>query len=694
MKKKKVIDDFNVSTRIRKAFQKAVFIADYLKLEEVNTLSFILGLLFGDGSVLQEIYEEHGIRVYPEYNLSYIGSNKKLYEDVVGKKFPFEEEQSPENTETQSNEDSKILPDKNGSIPITLDQFCEAIFEGIQGSLEDEEDFSYINMQYSECLEDAIIDAGTRCYESGQDYIDEENLLYSILNLPKDCSAKRFVSSVNESLQGKLESFELDIIEVMDALLNKNIYFPSSSGKKLTIPKPLENCCEILNNKYEKGCKCDILERDEEIYEVWNILSKKQKSNVILLGEAGVGKSAIVEAITMSIVNGTCPSSFKGYNVVLLNVVGMVSGTKYRGEFEKKVEHLIKFIERNDKLILFVDEIHQIMGAGSSEGGMDLSGSLKPLLARDKIKFIGATTMSEYKKYICSDNAFRRRLEPVIVKEPKQEKVLPMLDVKIKNLKKFHGITISKNTLDYIQLCASCFNITTCNPDKTLDLIDRSMAIAKIEGAKSVSIKKHVEKVFRKNYTKYNNLSKEFKTSTAYHEAGHFVAHMIYKDILVEEETYAVSIVPGFGFLGVNVIEETDLYAESNMEHFKVKIATLLAGRIAESFYTNTISAGASNDLGKATVIAKSMIANYGLSKGNFRNISVYDVETGNDLPLSDATLDRISAEAKEIVDQVYQNTEKLLGYYEDKIAFIANELLEKKIIKASDYYYFFEGKK
>ncbi len=694
MKRKKVVDDFNVSTRIRKAFQRAVFIADYLKLEEINTVSFILALLFDDGSALQEIYLEQGIKVYSEYNLSAIVRSKELYERVIGKKFPFEEVQPTENTKNSSKEEGENLQHENESI-ITLDEIYEALMVGIQDSLmdEDEEDFSYINMKYSECLENAIIDAGTRCHESGQDYIDEENLLYSIFNLPTDCSAKRFVETINESLQYQLENISIDIIDIMEALLDKNIYFPSSSDKKLTIPKPLENCCEILNNKYEKGYKCDVLERDEEIYEVWNILSKKQKSNVILLGEAGVGKSAIVEAITMSIVNDTCPTNFKGYNVVLLNVVGMVSGTKYRGEFERKVKYLIKFIERNDRLILFVDEIHQIMGAGSAEGGLDLSGSLKPLLARDKVKFIGATTMNEYKRYICSDDAFRRRLEPVIVKEPKQEKVLPMLDMKIKKLKKFHGVTISKNTLDYIQLCASCFNITTCNPDKTLDLIDRSMAIAKIEGAKSVSIKKHVEKVFRKNYTKYNNLSKEFKTSTAYHEAGHFVAHMIYKEILVDEETYAISIVPGFEFMGVNILEDTDLYAEGSREYFKAKIAALLAGRIAESFYTSKVSSGASNDLGKATAIAKAMITKYGLSVSEFKNMSVYDAETGNNLPLSDATLDQISVEAKRILDGVYENTKKVLSRYEEQIEFIANELLEKKIIKASDYYYIFDDK-
>lgn len=709
MENKKVFDDFNVSTRIRKALQKSVIISDELNLEEINTFSLILALLLGEGSVLKEIYTEQGVSLLPKELYYTISHDKEMYEEIFQREYTLGNEQESEDGDTeqtsQIGEKTENLSDKEVSeelndkepknkIEIDANQFLESVVNGVIDVLNDMEydfDLSYLDMPYSNSLEAAIIDAGIRCRESGQDYIDEENLMYSILNLPNDCSAKRYINIINESLREQNSEFDFDIIDIIENLLSKNIYFTSSDKKKLSIPKPLENCCKIVNYEYEEGCECDILGRDNEILEVWNILSKKQKSNSILLGKSGVGKSAIVEAITMSIVNGTCPKNFIGYSVIFLNVTGMVAGTKYRGEFEKKIDYLLKFIEGNDNIILFVDEMHQIMGAGdTSEGSLNLNNSLKPLLSRDKVKFIGATTLDEYQKYICRDSAFRRRFENVIVEEPRQAEVLPMLKVKIENLKKYHEVEVDSNVLDYIQLCAACFNTTTCNPDKTLDLIDRSMAMAKIEGSKSVLIE-HVEKVFSKNYKKFDNISQEEKEATSYHETGHFVAHMLYRDILVDEEVYAISIVPGFDFVGANVIENTGYFTSSKREAYEAEIACLLAGRIAESFYTRTISGGASSDLGKATAIAKNMIVKCGLAKGKFSNISVYNQETGNDLPLSDNTLDDIAIEAKRIIDRVYKRTESLLIEHEEKIQFIAEELLKKKIIKASDYYYLFE---
>lgn len=690
MNNTKKIDDYNVSFRVRKGLERAAKIADILLLDEVDTLSFFMGLAMDLQSVLTQIFLEFGIQINPEFFISGIINDSNIYEIILKRPYPVENEEK----ELAEKNESDIVENETDEKDIYADSI-NAITEYIMGALNESGvmGLESIDTIYSKNLQSAIMDAGERCMASGKSCIDEENLLYSIFNLKEDCSVKRFINYLSQELnKSQITDINIDIIDIIDSLLLRDICF-GSCKKNISIPKPLENCCEVLNNKYEEGAKCDILCRDEEIFSVWNILSKKQKSNVILVGEAGVGKSAIVEAITMQIVNGTCPAQFLGYSVINLNIVGMVAGTKYRGEFEKKVEHLIKFIENHDKIIVFVDEVHQIMGAGSAEGTLDLSGSLKPILARDKVKFIGATTSDEYKKYICRDDAFRRRLEVVEVKEPKQGEVLKMLELKIKSLKKFHGVRINKDVLHYIQICAACFNTSTYNPDKTVDLIDRAMAVAKMLGNKSVSIR-HVETVFKSNYAKLSKISDSYKMSTAYHEAGHFVAHMLYKDILVDEETFAVSIVPGFNFMGVNIIEETDTLTEGTKEYFNASIATLLAGRIAESFYSNNISAGASNDLGKATSIAKRMILEYGLSNEEmFKNISVYDETTFNDLPLSQNVLDNVTKEASVIVKRVYAKTEQLLRKHEDKISFIARELMKKKIIEASNYTYLFEEK-
>ena len=469
----------------------------------------------------------------------------------------------------------------------------------------------------------------------------------------------------------------------MESIIANNTIHFNALDKKIIIPKPLEGCCSILNEKYDKGIICDILGRDNEIEKVWSILSKKQKSNVVLLGEAGVGKSSIAEAITMSIVNETCPKDFIGYSVIELNIGGMIAGTKYRGEFEKKVEYLIKFIEGTDKLIIFIDELHHMLGAGSSEGsGPDLSGSLKPILARDKVKFIGATTMNEYNKYVCRDQAFKRRLEPVVIKEPKFEEVLPMLKVKIENLKKYHGVEIDDEKLEYIKLCASCFNTSTANPDKTLDLIDNADKVSR----------KHIEKVFKENYDKFNKLSDEFKLSTAYHEVGHFVMNKYYENILLDEKVYAVSIVPGFDFLGANILEGTDVLVSYDREYINAEIATLVAGRAAEEIFTKKKSSGASNDLWKATILARNMILKYGISSNSdFSNIYLFDEKGENDIPLTDEVINEVNKEARDIINKVYIMTLGILKTKWDIVQNIVKYIIQKKIVSAKELEKFFK---
>lgn len=699
---KKLKDDFNVSSNLRYEFQRAVLIADDFGIGQIDTFSFLIAMLKDPYSKINETYAENNIRLDPDYIIKYVINSKETYEEILKRKYPDEllrttqnisETKNEENyndkiseckedeekSDDLNNEDEKILTSKN----------IGEILSNIQFYFEDEQPINY-DFPYSDNLKTAITDAGQRCKTAGQNYIDEENLLYSILNL-QDCSAKRILEKMNEGIEDDYE-ISFDIIDLMESIIANNTIHFNALDKKIIIPKPLEGCCSILNEKYDKGIICDILGRDNEIEKVWSILSKKQKSNVVLLGEAGVGKSSIAEAITMSIVNETCPKDFIGYSVIELNIGGMIAGTKYRGEFEKKVEYLIKFIEGTDKLIIFIDELHHMLGAGSSEGsGPDLSGSLKPILARDKVKFIGATTMNEYNKYVCRDQAFKRRLEPVVIKEPKFEEVLPMLKVKIENLKKYHGVEIDDEKLEYIKLCASCFNTSTANPDKTLDLIDTSMAIAKNDNADKVS-RKHIEKVFKENYDKFNKLSDEFKLSTAYHEVGHFVMNKYYENILLDEKVYAVSIVPGFDFLGANILEGTDVLVSYDREYINAEIATLVAGRAAEEIFTKKKSSGASNDLWKATILARNMILKYGISSNSdFSNIYLFDEKGENDIPLTDEVINEVNKEARDIINKVYIMTLGILKTKWDIVQNIVKYIIQKKIVSAKELEKFFK---
>ena len=701
---KKIKDDFNVTSNLRYIFQRAPLISDDLKIGRIDTLSVLIAMLKDNYSKINEIYAQNfGTMVDVDYIIDLLIRSKEFYEKIVGKNFPFTE-----------NDDEKVaqieeqIAEKKEEV---IKQECMEAFEQIEESTDSEDDVSQeaINLAiaavtelitqgqtgfeydygipYSDNLKKAIFDAGKRCRDCGRDYIDEENLMYSILNL-EDCSAKRLLEWVSKDVLPQLD-IDVDLIDVIELLIDSSSICFSATDNKLVIPKPLEGCCKILNDKYEKGVKCDILGRDEEIYRIWRILSKKQKSNVVLLGEAGVGKSAIVEALTMSIVNGTCPKKFKDFRVVELNVSGMIAGTKYRGEFEKKVEYLEELINNNDNLIIFVDEMHHVMGAGSAEGsGPDLSGSLKPILARDKVKFIGATTLAEYKMYICRDNAFRRRLEPINIKEPKQSQVPAMIKAKVDSLKKYHGVTINKKVLDEIQMYASCFNVSTCNPDKTIDLVDTVMGIAANEGSKSTT-SNHIKEWFKPSYEQYEKTPKKVNMNTAYHEAGHFYLHYIYKDVLVDQEVYALSILPGFDFLGANILELTESVPNRDREYYEAEIAALLGGRIAEEIFFDNVTTGASNDLGKVGALIRANIVRGGLSKSvnDFYNVSLYDEETGNVLPFSDSAIDKINREVKEITDKVY-NTHKIMlsePNHKANLKLIADILLKKKIVSAKE---------
>lgn len=688
-KQKMVADNFNVSSRIRKALQKAVVVTEYLRLEEITTFSLVISLLSDSKSFLSNVYLTKGLLVYPDAVIKELISQKEYYEKVF--KVPYLDEEDEEDEEDEVKETKE-------EVKITKEELVKMVKDSI---LEDTlknyvENLAYaIDYPYSDNLKNSILDAGTRCRDCGQDYIDEENLLYSIFCLP-ETSASRCLDFVNDEILQEMAEDDIDdqasetySIDILSELLDTNIYFPkNSSNNSLTIPKPLQGCVKILNDNYKKGEKCDILERDDEIERVWNILSKHKKSNAILLGKPGTGKTAIVEAITSSIVNGTCPEKFKGYYVIDLNVTSMVAGTKYRGEFEKKIEYLMNFILSSMNVIVFIDEIHHVVGAGTAEGNaMDLSGSLKPLLARENVKFIGATTYNEYERYIKADGAFCRRFEIVEIKEPKYSEVLNMINVRVKNLKKYHGgLRVSKEVAEYVLLCASCLNIETSNPDKTIDLFDVAMSVAENEGSKSLK-KEHVEKVFKKNYENFSKMSDETRWAISYHEAGHFVASMLMKNILVDYEKVAVSIVPGFDFLGINLYEETDISTLGNMTYHMANIIVNLAGRVGENLYTSEFSSGADTDLYNASKMARTLIVSAGLSEGAFKNYSLDD----KGFELSEMMKDRVLEESKDIIDSAYEKTVKLLNENKDKVAFIAGELMKKKMIKASDYYYLFD---
>lgn len=446
------------------------------------------------------------------------------------------------------------------------------------------------------------------------------------------------------------------------------------------IPKSLTGCVTILNDKLSSNPNCTILGRDNECKEIWKTMMKKTKRNVLLIGEPGVGKSSVVYKLTYDILNGICPEMFKDFRILSLNVNNLISGTMYRGQAEERYQDLIELLEYYDNLILFIDEIHMIVGAGSSSGkdNQDFSNALKPLLSGDDSIVIGATTNEEYKEAFGNEGALRRRFRNIVIKEPKTTEVYDMLKDSIKQLEEFHGVKISKRMVDLIIFYSSCFNYTTRNPDRTKDLIDLSMVTAKMDGKTRVD-RESIMKNFDFNFKQFHNMTSTQISEVAYHEIGHFMVQR-FSGRLTDREVVAISIIPAADYLGVNVLDATDCTPSTDKNFFIDKIACLLAGRISEKFFTGSQNnSGASSDLEKATKIAYNMVTKYGMTtKLGEHRIYINDCDYQMQTP---EITNMVNAEIKNIIEKATERATTILQTHAELVKKLAEELSKKGML-------------
>lgn len=227
----------------------------------------------------------------------------------------------------------------------------------------------------------------------------------------------------------------------------------------------------VINNEIDK-----VIGRDSEIERIIEILARKNKNNPILIGEAGVGKTAIVEELARRIVTKNIPPILKNKIIISINLASIISGTKYRGEFEEKMNKIVKELENNNNIILFIDEIHTIVGAGGAEGAIDASNILKPMLARGKAKCIGATTINEYKKTIEKDKALDRRFQKIIIEEPNEKEIINILSKIKSDYEKFHNVRIPNEILKQIPILSKKYIFGRSEPDKSIDILDEVCA--------------------------------------------------------------------------------------------------------------------------------------------------------------------------------------------------------------------------
>ena len=326
-------------------------------------------------------------------------------------------------------------------------------------------------------VENAFIEAR----KLGLNYIGTEHLLIGIMR-EGDSIAVRILLDLNVSIP-KLYNEIVKIINEDADSMNRESQ-DSKAGKRkgsYNSTPTLNQFGEDLTKKAEEGKLDPIVGRDTEIQRVIQILSRRTKNNPCLIGEPGVGKTAIVEGLAQKIVAGDVPEILKNKRVVTLDISGMVAGAKYRGDFEERIKKALSEVKKAGDVILFIDEIHTIVGAGSAEGAIDAANILKPSLARGEMQLVGATTLNEYRKYIEKDSALERRFSPVTVEEPTEQDTIKILKGIRDKYEAHHNVKITDEAIEAAVKMSIRYINDRFLPDKAIDLVDEAASRARLK---------------------------------------------------------------------------------------------------------------------------------------------------------------------------------------------------------------------
>lgn len=307
--------------------------------------------------------------------------------------------------------------------------------------------------------------------------VGTEHLLLSMIR-DVDCVAARILITLNISLQKLLK----DILNASG--VDSKDYQDELQDESRGSGSVIEQYCTDMTARAEEGKQDPVVGREEEMYRLMQVLSRRTKNNPCLIGEPGVGKTAVVEGLAQRIAAGVVPEKMKDKRIYTLDLPGMIAGSKYRGEFEERMKGLISEVESNGNIILFLDEIHTMIGAGGAEGAIDASGILKPSLARGELQLIGATTITEYRKYIEKDAALERRFQPVSVEEPSKEQCLEILKGLKGRYESHHKVLIRDEALEAAVSMSERYITDRNLPDKAIDVLDESCSKVSLKGYK------------------------------------------------------------------------------------------------------------------------------------------------------------------------------------------------------------------
>ena len=307
--------------------------------------------------------------------------------------------------------------------------------------------------------------------------VGTEHLLLSMIR-DVDCVAARILITLNISLQKLLK----DILNASG--VDPKDYQDELQDESRGSGSVIEQYCTDMTARAEEGKQDPVVGREEEMYRLMQVLSRRTKNNPCLIGEPGVGKTAVVEGLAQRIAAGVVPEKMKDKRIYTLDLPGMIAGSKYRGEFEERMKGLISEVESNGNIILFLDEIHTMIGAGGAEGAIDASGILKPSLARGELQLIGATMITEYRKYIEKDAALERRFQPVSVEEPSKEQCLEILKGLKGRYESHHKVLIRDEALEAAVSMSERYITDRNLPDKAIDVLDESCSKVSLKGYK------------------------------------------------------------------------------------------------------------------------------------------------------------------------------------------------------------------
>jgi len=344
--------------------------------------------------------------------------------------------------------------------------------------------------------------------EMNHSYVGTEHILLGVLREGEGV-ASRVLSSLGVSYDEakKLVMDELNALNVPESHVSESTGpahgQTKASAKDRKSPTPtLDAFSQDLTNAARKGKLDPIIGREKEIERIVQILCRRQKNNPVLIGEAGVGKTAIVEGLAQQIVNGEAPNVLLNKRVVVLDMALLVAGTVYRGQFEERIKNVMKEVKKDGKIILFIDEMHTIVGAGAAQGSNDASNIIKPSLSRGELQCIGATTMNEYRKYIEKDSALERRFQMVIVEPPTVNETTEILKGLRKKYEEFHHVKYTNSALEAASKMSDRYISGRFLPDKAIDLIDEAGARVhlkkKIKSPEEETLEKEIKQLARK----------------------------------------------------------------------------------------------------------------------------------------------------------------------------------------------------